>query len=334
MGQGAYILGCKGLTLSAAEAAFFAKTQPWGFILFARNVDNPDQLRALTSALRDSVGRDALILIDQEGGRVQRLRDPHWRQWPAPLDQVEGAGDNAARAMWLRYRIIADELRGVGIDANCAPQADIAFAATHPFLRNRCYGQDVATVTTIARAVGDGLLAGGVLPVLKHIPGHGRSIVDSHLDLPRVDTDLATLEQSDFAPFHALADLPLAMTAHLVYSAIDPKVATMSERIIGLIRQQIGFDGLLMCDDISMGALSGSMTQKCAGALSAGCDVILHCNGDLEEMHEVADVAAMMGPQAQARATAAMSARKQPEPIDISAAEAEFQALSQGCAIV
>jgi len=334
MGQGAYILGCEGLTLSAAEAAFFAKTQPWGFILFARNVDNPDQLRALTSALRDSVGRDALILIDQEGGRVQRLRAPHWRQWGTPLEQVAGAGDGADRAMWLRYRIIADELRGVGIDANCAPQADIAFAATHPFLRNRCYGTDVKTVTKISRAVADGLLAGGVLPVLKHIPGHGRSIVDSHQDLPRVDTDLATLEKSDFAPFHALADLPLAMTAHLVYSAIDRKVATMSERMIGLIRQQIGFDGLLMCDDISMGALSGSMTQKCAGALSAGCDVILHCNGDLEEMREVADVSGLMGAQTQARAEAAIAARKPAEPIDISAAQAEFQALSQGGACV
>ncbi|MBV1867893.1 MAG: beta-hexosaminidase [Marinosulfonomonas sp.] len=334
MGQGAYILGCEGLTLSAREAAFFAQSQPWGFILFARNVDTPDQLRALTQALRDSVGRDAPILIDQEGGRVARMGAPHWRQWLPPLEQVLGAGDGAARAMWLRYRIIADELRSVGIDANCAPQADVAFGATHPFLRNRCYGQDVDTVARISRAVADGLLAGGVLPVLKHIPGHGRSVVDSHKDLPRVDADLADLSATDFAPFKALADLPLGMTAHLVYSAIDERVATMSAPVIGLIREQIGFDGLLMCDDISMGALSGTMAQKCIGALAAGCDVILHCNGDLEEMREVADVSGKMGGQTQARADAAIAARKPAEPIDISAAEAEFHSLAKGGARV
>ncbi len=211
MARGAYILGCKGARLTTEETAFFAQAQPWGFILFSRNVDTPAQLRALTSDLRAAVGRDAPVLVDQEGGRVQRMGPPHWRNWMAPLAQVAAAGASAERSMWLRYRIIAEELRAVGIDTNCTPTADLSTHATHPFLRNRCYGHNAAEVAKIAGAVAAGLMAGGILPVLKHIPGHGRAAADSHLHMPATDATLADLQASDFAAFRALAHLPMAM---------------------------------------------------------------------------------------------------------------------------
>lgn len=199
-GQGAYIFGCAGPRLVPGEAAFFAQAQPWAFILFARNVENPDQLRALTSELREAVGRDAPVFIDQEGGRVARMRPPHWRSWLPPMDQVTATGDNAARALYLRYRLISEELRAVGIDGNCAPLADVATPDTHPFLFNRCYGTSAEEVTRNSRAVADALLDGGVLPVMKHMPGHGRGTVDSHLGLPVVTAGREALER-DFAPF-------------------------------------------------------------------------------------------------------------------------------------
>ena len=205
---GATILDAEGLRLTADEKAFFRDADPFGFILFARNIDTPDQVRALCADLRDAVGREAIITIDQEGGRVQRLRAPQWREWLPALDHVTAAGDQAAQAMYLRFRIIAAELRALGIDSNCAPLADIASDITHPFLKNRCYGTDAAQVTAMARAVADGLLDGGVLPVLKHIPGHGRATADSHLALPRVTASLDELRATDFAPFKALNDLP------------------------------------------------------------------------------------------------------------------------------
>ncbi|MGD9865717.1 MAG: glycoside hydrolase family 3 N-terminal domain-containing protein, partial [Pseudodonghicola sp.] len=214
---GATILDAEGLRLSAEEAAFFRDANPYGFILFARNLDTPDQIRALCDDMRAAVGRDCPILIDQEGGRVQRLRPPLAREWLPPLDHVARAGEAAERAMVLRYRLIADELRGLGIDGDCAPMADLAFDSTHPFLKNRCYGSDPETVARLARAVADGLLAGGVLPVLKHIPGHGRATQDSHYDLPHVSADAEELDDTDFAAFRMLNDLPLGMTAHLVY---------------------------------------------------------------------------------------------------------------------
>ncbi len=328
MGQGAFIFGCAGLTLTDAERAFFQDTDPWGFILFARNVETPDQVRRLTSELRDAVGRDAPVLIDQEGGRVQRLRAPEWREWLPPLDQIVRAGP---KAMELRYRLIAHELRDIGIDTNCAPMADIAFPQTHEFLKNRCYGGEVKTVVSAARAVADGLLAGGVLPVLKHIPGHGRATLDSHLELPRVETDAETLHQTDFAAFKVLSDLPIAMTAHIVYSAFDPDLpATTSSIMMSLIRDQIGFDGLIMSDDISMQALSGSIADRSAASIAAGCDIILHCNGDMTEMEQVAQAAGEMDDLASDRANRALSHRKTPEKIDIAALEAEFETLLNG----
>jgi beta-N-acetylhexosaminidase len=327
----ATILGCLGPGLDRATAGFFRDADPWGFILFARNVESPDQLRRLTGDLRAAVGRDAPILIDQEGGRVQRLRAPHWREWLPPLDDGASLEPEArARMLWLRYRLIADELRAVGIDANCAPSADIAFADTHEFLRNRCFGSDAATVAKAARACAEGLLAGGILPVVKHLPGHGRAVVDSHLSLPRVSQDLATLRQTDFRPFVALADLPMAMTAHIVLEAVDPnRPATGSREVISLIRTEIGFDGLLLSDDLSMQALSGNLGDRAAAAIAAGCDIALHCNGKRDEMERVVAQSGTLTAKARRRADNALAQRRTPSAIDTASLEAEFEALSK-----
>ncbi|SMO78438.1 beta-N-acetylhexosaminidase [Thalassovita litoralis] len=324
---GATILDPLGLRLSVEEKRFFAQANPFGFILFARNLDTPDQIRALCADLRNAVGRDAPITIDQEGGRVQRLRAPNWTEWLPPLDHVRAAGENAAEAMYLRYRLIAHELRDLGIDSNCAPLVDVAGPETHPFLQNRCYGMDADTVTRMGRAVADGLLDGGVLPVLKHIPGHGRAVADSHLELPRVDADPADLATRDFAPFKALNDLPMGMTAHLVYSQIDPQPATTSPVMMRLIRDEIGFDGLIMTDDISMKALSGSLGDLSASSRAAGCDVVLHCNGTLSEKQQVAEAAGLLDEDGQRRADAALAVRKSPENVDIPALQAKLNAL-------
>ncbi|SMX41787.1 beta-N-acetylhexosaminidase [Actibacterium lipolyticum] len=312
-GVGACFFGCTGLSLSEDERAFFKDANPYGFILFARNIDTPDQIRRLTADLRDAVGRDAPILIDQEGGRVQRLEAPQWRKWLPPLEEVQNAGDRATEIMRLRYQIIAAELRDLGIDVNCAPMADVARAETHPFLKNRCYGTDPARVAEIARAVSDGLLAGGVLPVLKHIPGHGPATADSHLELPHVDLPRRTLEEVDFAPFRDLADLPFAMTAHVVYESIDAeRPATTSPTMVNLMRTDMGFSGFLMSDDISMHALSGDMAGRCTASLQAGCDGILHCNGDMAEMIVIAEASGTFTPIAAQRAEAALAGRSAP----------------------
>lgn len=313
IGSGAAIFGCAEPSLTRDEVAFFREADPYGFIIFARNIETPDQVLRLTTALRESVGRDAPVLIDQEGGRVQRMRAPHWQEWQPPLDTVLGAPDvaTAARRMRLRSQVMAAELRGVGVDANCAPVADVASEITHPFLRNRCYGTDPAVVAIIARAVADGLLAGGVIPVVKHMPGHGRSHVDTHMDLPMVTATAEELAAVDFAPFRALADLPMAMTAHLVFSAYDADLpATQSPRMIQVIREEIGFQGLLMTDDLNMEALSGTLAERTARSLAAGVDVALHCKGDLAEMQAVAAAAGRMGPVARARAEAALAWRR------------------------
>ena len=319
----ASILAPEGQALTDWERAFFRDSDPYGFIVFARNIDTPEQLLKLTTQLRDTVGRDAPILIDQEGGRVQRMRTPHWREWLPPLDHVAQASD-PIRAMWLRYRIIADELRAVGIDVNCAPCADIAGPETHPFLRNRCYATDGAMVVKAARAVADGLLDGGVLPVLKHIPGHGRATVDSHKGLPHVSATHNDLAANDFGVFAALQDLPMGMTAHIVFDDIDPmQPATMSKAMTHIIRHDINFTGLLMTDDISMGALTGSIGDRSKAAIAAGCDVVLHCNGDPREMMSVVAHAGTVGP----RGDAALMARKMPTPVDIAALSAELNTL-------
>jgi len=325
--QNATIFGPAGHSITPWEKDFFREADPLGFIVFARNIDTPDQLCRLTGALRDAVGRDAPILIDQEGGRVQRMRRPHWRDYMPALDQMEQARD-PMRAQWIRNRLIAAELYDVGIDVNCAPLADLVEDATHPVLRNRLYGGDIATVVAAARTCAAAFLAGGVLPVLKHIPGYGRAAVDSHKDLPTVDAPRAALIQHDFAPFKALNDIAMGMTAHIVFADIDPDApATTSGRMMQVIREDIGFGGLIMTDDLSMRALSGTLGERAVAAISAGCDIILHCNGDPAEMQAVAKAAGDMTPVAITRANRALAQRKPPEIIDIPSLEAEFEAL-------
>lgn len=333
-GRGAAIFGCLGPGLSPEERAFFRDADPFGFILFARNVDNPEQLRRLTSELREAVGRDAPVLVDQEGGRVQRLRGPHWREFLPPLEAVarclpQGIGA-AARMMLLRSRLIADDLHSVGIDANCAPVADVLTEATHPFLANRCYSADPSTVARLGRAVAQGLLSGGVLPVVKHMPGHGRAQADTHHALPTVTEGLTALRDTDFVPFRALVDLPMAMTAHIVFSAFDTRPATCSAVMLRLIREEIGFQGLVMTDDISMQALSGTKAERAAAAIAAGCDLVLHCNGEMADMQAVATAAGDMSAAALQRARAALAARHAPEPVDIADLAAEHAALLEG----
>ena len=327
MATGAAIFGLSGPALLPEEARFFRDADPWGFAIFARNVEDPAQLRALTADLRAAVGREAPVFTDQEGGRVQRLRAPHWREWLPMLDLVDcvmatSGPEGAARAVWLRMRVIAAELRASGIDGNFAPCLDIAGPGSHAVLRNRCLGREAALVTALGRAAADGCLAGGVLPVAKHMPGQGRATADSHAALPRVEAARDVLDATDFAPFRALADLPLAMTAHVAYAAIDASgPATTSPAMIRLLREEIGFAGLLMTDDLSMQALSGTPATRAAAARAAGCDIVLHCNGDLAEMAAVASAAgALPGDRP-------VPARPDPQPVDVAACDAELAAL-------
>lgn len=335
LATGATIFGLSDPVLTPDEAAFLREADPFGVILFARNIETPDQVRRLTSELRATLGRDAPVLIDQEGGRVQRLRAPHWREMLPPLDQIAALAPGAtpaatARALWLRARLQAAELAALGIDTNCAPTCDIAGPDTHPFLRNRCFGTSAAEVAAHARATAEGFLAGGVLPVIKHIPGHGRATADSHLHLPVVTASLDVLRATDFGPFAALRDMPMAMSAHIRFTALDDAPATQSATVIGLIRAEIGFAGLLMTDDITMQALSGGVAERAAASIAAGCDVVLHCNGTLAEMAAVAGAAGRLTPAAATRAEAALARRQAPAQIDIAALEAEFGRLTQG----
>ena len=291
------IFGCAGLTLTPAERAFFRDADPLGFILFGRNVAEPDQVRRLVAELRDAVGRaDAPVLIDQEGGRVARLKPPHWRDAP-PAGRIGALAasqgiDAACEAARLNSRLLAAELAALGIDVDCAPVADVPVPGAHSVIGDRAYAEDPALVGKLAHAAAIGLLEGGVIPIVKHIPGHGRARADSHAELPVVDADEATLERTDFAPFRTLAHLPWAMTAHVLYSAIDPaRPATTSAHLIArVIRGWIGFDGVLISDDLSMEALQGDLTARARAAMDAGCDLALHCTGVLAEMQAIAPV--------------------------------------------
>ncbi|WP_375463876.1 beta-N-acetylhexosaminidase [uncultured Methylobacterium sp.] len=305
----ALILGCAGTTLSAEEAAFFRSVQPWGFILFKRNIGTPDEVRALTASLRATIGRDdAPILIDQEGGRVQRMGPPHWPKYPAGgrFRHLDGAAAAMAR---LGARLMAHDLAEVGINVDCAPVLDVPEAGAHDIIGDRAYASSPQAVAEIGRAVAEGLMAGGVLPVMKHIPGHGRAACDSHHGLPVVEAGLDALRAQDFQPFRALADLPMAMSAHVVFSQIDPeRPATQSARVVGdVIRGAIGFDGLLMTDDLSMHALTGPFRARAEAAFSAGIDVALHCNGSMAEMRAVAEGAPEMEGDRLRRAEAALA---------------------------
>ena len=320
------IFGCQGPSLSAAERRFFAKAQPFGFILFSRNLETPKQIQQLCTELRTAVGWHAPVLIDQEGGRVSRLGAPHWFEFLPALDQA--AAPQSERLFWLRGRLIAENLRICGIDSNCAPLGDIAQPDTHAVLKNRCYGHALSAVVTHARALHQGLRHGGVSGVLKHIPGHGRGTVDSHLDLPRLQADRSSLQMYDFEAFRQLNTIEMGMTAHLVFEDIDPKhPATHSVAMIDIIRKQIGFNGLLMTDDISMEALSGPLDLRARRALSAGCDIILHCNGQMDQMQLLADNSVGMGEASQMRAARALAQRPEVQPVDIQQVKAEFDAL-------
>ena len=333
MNARAFLTGISGLELSPDEREFLRAQRPWGFILFKRNIDNPAQVTKLVEECRSAIDfPDAPILIDQEGGRVQRLSSPHWPVYPpgavfAALFQKNSK--SGVRAAWLSSRLIAADLFDLGITVDCLPLADVPVAGADAVIGNRAYGTTPEQVAIIARAVTEGLCDGGVLPVLKHIPGHGRATADSHLDLPVVDTPRAELEKIDFAAFQPLADLPMAMTAHVVFSAIDPaQPATTSATMIEqVIREHIGFQGLLMSDDVSMNALSGSIGERSRAAIAAGCDVVLHCNGRLDEMHEVAEAVPVLSGAALQRANDALAARLAPEPFDRKAGREELDAL-------
>jgi len=328
----AFITGLAGATLTRAERHFVREAAPFGLILFKRNVTTPDALRRLVDEFRAAVGRQAPVLVDQEGGRVQRLGPPHWPAYPAGaaygavFDRDPETGRRAAR---LGGRLIANDLAQLGIDVDCAPVADVPAADADPVIGDRAYGADPAKVAALAGAFAAGLMQGGVLPVLKHLPGHGRAMADSHQRLPVVTADRATLDAVDFAAFRPLGGLPLGMTAHVVFTAVDPVApATTSANIVKhVIRDSIGFTGLLMSDDISMNALSGSLSERTRAAIAAGCDIVLHCNGELSEMVEVAAEAPALAGDAARRAEAALAARKPAASLDIAASRAELAKL-------
>jgi beta-N-acetylhexosaminidase len=333
MSTRAFITGIAGLELSAAEREFIRSERPWGFILFKRNIETPAQVTQLVAELRSTIGNpDAPVLIDQEGGRVQRLGPPNWPVYPpgavfgALYDIDPALGLSAAR---LSARLIADDLIQLGITVDCLPLADVPIDGADAVIGNRAYGTEPEKVAAIARAVTDGLEQGGVLPVLKHIPGHGRATADTHFKLPEVDTPPKELERTDFAAFRPLADLPMAMTAHVVFSALDPvHPATTSATIVEqVIRGVIGFQGLLMSDDVSMNALAGSIAERTRAIVTAGCDMVLHCNGRLDEMQEVARETPELSGKALERAERALASRKSPQPFDRQAARAQLDAL-------
>ena len=329
MAARAFITGLAGLTISANERTFLRDAQPWGLIIFKRNVSTPPQVSELVHSFRNILGWEAPVLVDQEGGRVQRLGPPHWATFPPGVrygelyDRDPASGIAAAR---LAGHLLAADLRCLGIDVDCLPIADVPVADGDPVIGDRAYGSEPGKVAAIAKAIAEGLQLGGVLPVVKHLPGHGRATADSHHGLPVVNTDRATLEATDFAAFRPLAGLPLGMTAHVVFSAIDPVApATTSVTMVRqVIRGFIGFQGLLMSDDISMKALSGTIAERSRASLAAGCDVVLHCNGDLSEMAAVAGEAPELSGESAKRADAALAARSAPEEFDAEAARKVF----------
>ena len=335
----AFISGCEGLRLTSRELAFFRETRPCGLILFKRNCDTPDQIRALIDSYREAVdNRDVLVLIDQEGGRVQRLSPPNWRQYPTGRAfglhhaRDPDAGLEAAR---FGARLIARDLHKLGITVNCAPVADLPVPGAHDVIGDRAYGTSADTVIALARAVAQGYLEGGVLPVLKHIPGHGRASVDSHASLPVIGCSREELSKSDLLPFKALSDLPLGMTAHILIPAIDPDAPASASPVIisDIIRGEIGFDGLLMCDDLGMGALGGDMRERTRAVLAAGCDVALHCSGIFAEMETVAAETPLLSGDALRRFEAALARLQPPQAFDGERAEMLLSATLSGATI-
>jgi beta-N-acetylhexosaminidase len=335
MAERAFITGLRGTAITPEERAFLRDASPVGLILFKRNIVDPSQLRELIEQFRAIRGPDAAVLIDQEGGRVQRMGPPHWPAYPAGavygelyrLDPAQGL-----RAAWLGARLMAADLAAVGITVDCLPLADVPVAGADRVIGDRAYGDTAPQVAAIAAAVAAGLQAGGVLPVIKHMPGHGRATADSHHQLPVVTADRSTLEATDFAAFVPLAAAPFGMTAHVVFTALDPGLpATTSPIMIGqVIRGFIGFSGALMSDDVSMGALSGPIGERVRQSLAAGCDLVLHCNGEFTEMQEVAAHCPELGGTALQRTARALASCRPPETINLEAARAEFSQLVSG----
>ncbi len=331
MGIKAFITGVQGTSLTGDERDFMDHEHPWGMILFARNIDNPRQVHRLVDDFREAVGRgDAPVLIDQEGGRVQRLRPPHWENYANGWTLGEfwrrdkASGEELIR---LHSRLIAHDLNGLGINVDCLPVLDVPVKGSHDVIGDRAYSRDPEEVATIGRLACDGLLQGGVLPVIKHIPGHGRAFADSHKELPEVGASHEELSARDFAPFKALNDMPMAMTAHVRYLALDrDRPATTSPRVMAeIIRGEIGFDGLVMSDDLSMEALQGDFGERTQSCFAAGCDVVLHCNGKMREMDEIASVCPVLEGIGFERAEAAMQRIIEPEEFDVDAARARYR---------
>jgi beta-N-acetylhexosaminidase len=332
----AVIFGCDGHELTPDEFAFFRAAKPWGFILFGRNCGSPEQVRRLTASMRECLGRaDVPILIDQEGGRVQRLRGQHWRPRPpaGTFGTISRQNPRAARDLaYDNARIMAGEMAELGINVDCTPCVDVPVEGAHNIIGDRAFGNDPWVVASLGQSVIDGMMDGGVLPVIKHIPGHGRAMADSHMNLPVVETPRDELERTDFTPFRALARAPLGMTAHVVYTSIDPTApATTSKTVIDeVVRGYIGFDGLLMTDDITMKALKGTLTERVKNSIAAGCDMILHCMRNMDEMREIAEATPMLSGKALERAERAMAVLRAPRAFDVAAAQARVDAALNG----
>ncbi len=328
----ACILGCAGAALLPEERALFRDVRPWGFILFRRNITDADQVRRLASSMREAIDdENSPILLDQEGGRVQRLAPPHWRRYPpAGAYGAAGTSDLDRRGLaWLGGRLIAHDMSLLGLNVNCAPVLDVSAGPDDGIVGDRGFGASPHEAAMLGRAFAEGLIGGGVLPVIKHVPGHGRGLADSHHELPIVDCSVAELESRDLLPFRALSDMPMAMTAHVLFTAVDrQRPATTSRRVVKrLIRGAAGFSGLLLTDDLSMNALAGSLSERVGGALSAGCDIALHCNGVFDEMVAVAAAAGALVGESKRRAVAARRrVPKQSEPFDVAAALHTFDA--------
>ncbi|MEK1926794.1 MAG: beta-N-acetylhexosaminidase [Rhizobium giardinii] len=329
----AFISGCKGLTITPEEKAFFAGERPWGFILFGRNIGEPEQISDLVASLRDSVGNpDAPVLIDQEGGRVQRIRPPIVPQYPngAAIGEIYRRDrEQGLRAAWLMSRLHAFDLMRFGITVDCLPVLDVPIEGSSDVIGNRAYGHDPQAVAAIGAAAAAGLKAGGMLPVMKHMPGHGRAFVDSHHKLPVVDVPFDELAKSDFVPFVAMKNELMAMSAHIVFTAIDPEnPATTSPKVVeGVIRGHIGFDGLLMSDDVSMNALAGNIEERARGIVAAGLDLVLHCHGIMDEMLQVARVVPVISGETLRRVKAVEAGFAKPDASDEAALRDEFNGM-------
>jgi beta-N-acetylhexosaminidase len=330
----AFISGCKGLAITPEEKAFFAGERPWGFILFGRNIGEPEQISDLVASLRDSVGNpDAPVLIDQEGGRVQRIRPPIVPQYPngAAIGEIYRRDrEQGLRAAWLMSRLHAFDLMRFGITVDCLPVLDVPIEGSSDVIGNRAYGHDPQAVAAIGAAAAAGLKAGGMLPVMKHMPGHGRAFVDSHHKLPVVDVPFEELAKSDFVPFVAMKNELMAMSAHIVFTAIDPEnPATTSPKVVDdVIRGHIGFDGLLMSDDVSMNALAGNIEERARGIVAAGLDLVLHCHGIMDEMLQVARVVPVISGETLRRVKAVEAGFAKPDASDEAALRDEFNGMA------